>query len=53
MFLISRGGGLVGVVMRTYYASALRSIPGVKQGSGGCTMVGLAVEEIDVEFLGQ
>ena len=53
MFLISRGGGLVGVVMRTYYAYALRSILEVKQGSVGCTMVGLAVEEIDVEFLGQ
>ena len=53
MFIISGDGVLVGVVMGTYFASALRIVLGVNSGSGGGTMVGLAGREKYVASLGQ
>ena len=53
MFIISGDGVLVGVVMGTYFASALRIVLGVNSGSGGGTLVVLAGVEKDVESLGQ
>ena len=51
MFLISGVGGMLGEVMGIYFASTIVSIIGVDEGSGGRTLVVLAVGETDVAFL--